>query len=345
MNLIAGAIYAAERTPLPDHLTLGGIGWLCGRTRRSLATSDERAEAAFAASMRDYPIATHTNDANQQHYELPAEFFRLVLGPWRKYSCCYYEDVDTSLAAAEEAALHQTCNHAGLADGQLVLELGCGWGSLSLHMAETYPASRILAVSNSHSQREFIAAQAQARGLSNLTVVTADMNRFAPEESGFDRIVSVEMFEHMSNWRALLARTRSWLGPDGRLFLHVFTHRARSYRFDHADPADWIAHHFFTGGLMPARDLPHRFPDLYAVEDEWHWSGTHYARTAADWLARFDRHGDEIARLFAAVYGPQAGLWLRRWRLFFLATRGLFGHAGGSEWGVGHYRLAPAGGR
>lgn len=343
MNFVAGVIDTVERAPLPDGLTLAGIDWLCRRTRRRLERTGTGDEDRFVRDMIAHPIAAHTDEANDQHYELPAAFFGLVLGPKRKYSCCRYPSETTSLAEAEDLALAETCEHADLSDGQTILELGCGWGSLSLHMAATFPNARILAVSNSRSQRAHIVAAAEARGLTNLTVVTADMNEFVPPETGFDRIVSVEMFEHMSNWRALFARTRDWLAPDGRLFLHVFTHRSRSYRFDHRDPADWIARHFFTGGIMPAQDLPHRFPDLYRVEADWRWSGTDYRATALDWLANFDAERERIDPILAEVYGPDADLWRRRWRLFFLATAGLFGHADGTEWGVGHYRLAPAG--
>lgn len=341
MNFIAGVIDRVERTELPDGITLAGIDWLCGRTRRRLDHEVGEGEVAFAEAMRHFPIAAHTREANEQHYELPASFFGLVLGPRRKYSCCRYPSETTSLAEAEELALAETCLHADLHDGQTILELGCGWGSLTLWMAEKYPNSQIFAVSNSHSQRAHIADQANVRGLHNVTVVTCDMNDFVPPATGFDRIVSVEMFEHMSNWRALFARTRDWLASDGRLFIHVFTHRSRSYRFDHKDPADWIARHFFTGGIMPAQDLPHRFPDLYEVEAEWHWSGNNYRATALDWLANFDAEQPRIDQILFDVYGDDARLWRRRWRLFFLATAGLFGHADGKEWGVGHYRLAP----
>ncbi len=341
MNFVAGVIDTVERIPLPDGLTLAGIDWLCERTRRKLERGSMSDEDLFVREMRRHPIAAHTDEANDQHYELPADFFGLVLGPKRKYSCCLYPNEATTLAEAEDLALAETCVHADLADGQTILELGCGWGSLTLHMAATYPLARIVAVSNSRSQRAHIVAEAERRGLANLTVLTADMNDFQPPFAGFDRIVSVEMFEHMSNWRALLARTRDWLAPGGRLFLHVFTHRSRSYRFDHRDPADWIARHFFTGGIMPAQDLVHRFPDLYRVEAEWRWSGENYRATALDWLANFDAERERIDRILLDVYGSDADLWRRRWRLFFLATAGLFGHAEGAEWGVGHYRLAP----
>ena len=329
----------AERAPLPDGLTLAAIDFLCGQTRRQLGR-EVADEAAFAAAMGDYPIAAHADAANAQHYELPPEFFALILGPRRKYSCCLYPDADTTLEQAEVLALEETCAHAGLRDGQAILELGCGWGSLSLYMAEIYPASRIVSVSNSQSQRHYIQAQAARRGLANLTVITADMNDFAPDAVAFDRIVSVEMFEHMSNWRGLLARARGWLKPDGRLFLHVFTHRSRSYRFKH-DGDDWIGKYFFTGGIMPAHDLPHRFADLFAVEAEWRWSGENYRRTALDWLDNFDDQQARIMPILRDVYGRDAGLWRRRWRLFFMATAGLWGHAGGAEWGVGHYQLMP----
>ena len=339
MNLIAAATAAVERLPLPDAVTLAGVRFLVGRTGRKLSTQRD-AEEAFARAMGLFPIAIHTDDANAQHYEVPVSFFDLCLGPRRKYSCCYYERPDTTLAEAEEAALAMTCEHAGLADNQDILELGCGWGSLSLYMAARYPGSRITAVSNSHGQRKHIEALAATQGLSNLRVITSDMNDFQAE-GRFDRAVSVEMFEHMSNWEALLARVKSWLKPEGRLFIHIFTHDRASYRFDHADKADWIAQHFFTGGIMPSHGLIRHFPQLFAVEEEWRWSGTHYARTAFDWLAQFDANRPEIASIFDRTYGADARLWERRWRLFFLATAGLFGHQQGKPWAVSHYRLKP----
>ncbi|MDP9835703.1 cyclopropane-fatty-acyl-phospholipid synthase [Neorhizobium huautlense] len=341
MNMLAFAINAAERAPLSDSMTLAGIDFLCGRTKRKLAATPADVERAFTQTMGHFPIATHTDEANRQHYEVPAEFFSLALGPQRKYSCCHYPTPDTTLAEAESHALAKTVAHAAIEDGMNILELGCGWGSLSLYLAENFPNSRITSVSNSASQRDYILRLAAERGLTNLAVITCDMNDFSTEDR-FDRVVSVEMFEHMSNWRDLLARVRGWVKPDGKLFLHVFTHRSRSYRFDHDDPADWIAHHFFTGGIMPAHDLPHRFGDLFQVDDEWRWSGTHYQRTAMDWLANFDREIDRIKPILSSVYGKDATLWQRRWRLFFLATAGLFGHDNGDVWGVGHYLLAPS---
>jgi cyclopropane-fatty-acyl-phospholipid synthase len=342
MSLIAGAIDFAERTFLPDALLKFGVSSLVGATRRRLSAQGADAEAIFARAMEGRAVAEHAEAANQQHYELPEAFFGLVLGPHRKYSSCLYADGARTLAEAEACALAATCAHADLAEGQSILELGCGWGSLSLWMAEALPNATITAVSNSRSQRAYIEGQAAARGLANLTVVTCDMNDFAPTDV-FDRIVSVEMFEHMSNWRNLLARMRGWLAPQGRAFIHVFTHRTAPYRFDHRDEADWIGRYFFTGGVMPSHGLIAQFPDLFAVEAEWVWNGRHYKRTALDWLANFDRNAEAVMRIMEDVYASDARLWFRRWRLFFLSTAGLFGHASGEEWGVSHYRLAPAG--
>jgi len=340
MNVLASAIGVIERAPLPDWVTRGGVSFLVERTRRRLSTLPA-VDASFAAMMGEHAIALHAGEANTQHYEIPAAFFALILGPQRKYSCCLYPEGTQTLAEAETLALRETIAHADLADRQAILELGCGWGSLSLAMAAQFPKADITAVSNSASQRAYIEAQAAARGLGNLQVVTEDMNVFEPQ-ARFDRIVSVEMFEHMTNWRALLTRARGWLQPEGRLFLHVFSHRSQPYRFDHADKTDWIAQHFFTGGIMPSHDLIRQFADIFMLDQAWQWSGSHYQRTAQDWLANFDVHGKEIDTILRDVYGMQASLWKRRWRLFFLATAGLFGHAEGREWGVSHYRLRPA---
>ena len=340
MNMLAYAINAAERVPLSDTITLAGIDYLCGRTKRRLAETPEDIEQDFLQTMKNFPVATHTDDANRQHYELPPRFFELALGPQRKYSCCLYPDKTTTLEQAETYALSETVRHADIRDGMNILELGCGWGSLSLYLAENFPNSHVVSVSNSAPQRAYIEAQATTRGLKNLTVITADMNDFSIDQR-FDRVVSVEMFEHMSNWQSLFERVRGWLTSDGKLFIHVFTHRDRSYRFNHENPADWIAHHFFTGGIMPAFDLPHRFDDLFTVEQDWRWSGRHYQQTALDWLKNFDKSIDQIRPILQQVYAQDAGLWERRWRLFFLATAGLFGHENGDVWGVGHYLLKP----
>lgn len=339
MTFAAAAIQAFEGAPIPDVMRRGAVAYLVGMASRRMVGAPS-IDSAFAEDMATFPIAEHTKAANDQHYELPAAFFKQVLGPHLKYSSCLYAPGD-DLGAAEARALAETCLHADLHDGQAVLELGCGWGSLTLWMAAHYPASQITAVSNSHGQRAFIEDEARRRGLGNVKVITCDMNDFeAP--GAFDRVVSVEMFEHMANWRALLSRVRTWVRPDGRAFIHVFTHSTTPYRFDVNDNTDWIAQHFFTGGVMPSHGLMQQFGDLFSVEQDWRWSGAHYEKTAEDWLLNYDRNFDAIWPVLEDVYGRDARLWSRRWRLFFLATAGLFGHAGGSEWGVSHYRLAPA---
>ena len=336
MSLASSALQAFEAAPMPDALRKGAVAYLVGSARRRLARSDTR-DQVFAAAMAGYPVAIHADAANAQHYELPPAFFEQVLGPRLKYSCCLYGAGET-LAQAEERSLAETAARADLRDGQAILELGCGWGSLSLWMAERFPGARITAVSNSAPQRLFIEARARERDLRNLTVVTADMNAFLTDQV-FDRVVSVEMFEHMSNWWALLSRVRGWLKPDGRVFIHVFTHRTTPYRFEVADRTDWIAQHFFTGGAMPSHGLMRQFGDLFEVEADWRWNGRHYQRTALDWLANYDAHIDSIVPVLRETYGKQAWLWRQRWRLFFLAVAGLFGDSNGEEWGVSHYRL------
>jgi cyclopropane-fatty-acyl-phospholipid synthase len=338
MSFASTIIGVAERVPLPDLVVRAAIQRLCSRTASRLASGSAESDVRFAGEMAARAIAEHADAANAQHYEVPAAFFVHVLGPNRKYSSCFYRGPESTLQEAEEEALRQTVEHADLADGQSILELGCGWGSLSLWMARLYPNSKIIAVSNSHSQRMYIQGEGAARGLKNLSVLTADMNGFDPRQQ-FDRIVSVEMFEHMMNWRELIGRLRSWLEPDGRFFMHVFSHRCGAYLFDRTDEEDWIAQHFFTGGVMPSHHLIRQYSDLFEVEKEWRWSGEHYQRTALDWLANFDKHRAEIERILRDVYGADTALWMRRWRWFFVATSGLFGYAGGSEWGVSHYRM------
>jgi cyclopropane-fatty-acyl-phospholipid synthase len=341
VSLTSRVIGVAERVPVPDVLVRTAIHQFCSRTAARLGIADANRDAAFARDMAARAVAEHTDQANAQHYEVPAAFFGHVLGPNRKYSSCFYPAATSTLQEAEEEALRQTVEHADLADGQSILELGCGWGSLSLWMARRFPNARVVAVSNSHSQRMYIQSEAAARGLTNLAVITADMNRFDPGRS-FDRIISVEMFEHMMNWRELLGRVRSWLAPQGRFFLHIFTHRSGAYLFDRNDRDDWIAQHFFTGGVMPSHHLIRQYADLLTVEQEWRWSGGHYQRTAQDWLANFDRHRAEIESVLRNVHGEDTALWMRRWRWFFLATSGLFGFASGTEWGVSHYRMKVA---
>ncbi len=337
---LSALLRSVQDAPAPDFVTRPAIAAMVACARRRLEGSADT-HAGFAREMARRVIAEHAEVANAQHYELPAEFFRICLGPRLKYSCCLYKTGAETLAQAEDAALAETCLHAGLRDGQRILELGCGWGSLSLWMAERYPGSTIVAVSNSAEQRAFIEAEARRRGLSNLTVLTCDMNVFDIDQR-FDRIVSIEMFEHMANWRALLTRARTWLAPKGRVFIHVFSHRTTPYRFEVSNQSDFIAQHFFTGGVMPSHGLMRQYADLFEVEDEWRWSGVHYQKTALDWLANMDAQSDAVSPIMRNVYGDDARLWTRRWRRFYLATAGLFGDSGGREWDVSHYRLRAA---
>jgi cyclopropane-fatty-acyl-phospholipid synthase len=338
MSLVSAIIGTAERVPLPDVIIRAAIQRLCSRTATRLARGKAESDAGFAGEMAARAIAEHSDPANARRYEAPAAFFARVLGPNLKYSSCFYKEPESTLQEAEEEALRQTVEHAALADGQSILELGCGWGSLSLWMARQFPHSEITAVTNSHAQRQYIEENAASRGLKNLIPITQDINLFAPQQQ-VDRVVSVEMFERVMNWRELMTRVKSWLKPDGRFFMHIFTHRSGAYLFDRTGGEDWIAQPFFTGGVMPSHHLVRQYADLLEVEKEWRWSGAHYQRTALDWLGRFDSHRDEIEAMFRKVYGNDTALWMRRWRWFFLATSGLFGYDNGSEWGVSHYRM------
>ncbi|MFM8559170.1 MAG: SAM-dependent methyltransferase, partial [bacterium] len=299
-------------------------------------------DEAVRAAMRAAPIALHTREANVQHYEVPAAYYERVLGPRLKYSSALWDGART-LAEAEEAMLALTAERAVLADGQRILELGCGWGSLTLWMAEHFPDARILAVSNSATQRAFILERAARRGLTNVEVVTADMNAFAPPEgTRFDRVVSVEMFEHMRNWEALLERIRGWLTPEGALFVHVFCLRDATNFYEVDGRSDWLARHFFTGGLMPAEGLLERCATGYRLDGRWRVNGTHYERTSLAWLANQDAARDALMPVMAATYGAaDAARWFRRWRVFHLACADLFGLNGGEDWFVSHARLVP----
>jgi cyclopropane-fatty-acyl-phospholipid synthase len=336
--------FLLEKNVLPDAVIRFGIRRLLAQRLRAetalTPVEQHRRLDTFAADLRTQPIAINTQDSKAQHYEVPTAFYQRVLGPRLKYSCCWFERGDESLAAGEEAMLRLYAERAQFADGQEILELGCGWGSLSLWLAERFRHSRITGVSHSRTQKEFIDAEARKRGFANLTIFTCDMNDFDIDAARFDRVVSIEMFEHMKNWPQLLANVARWLKPGGLFFLHIFTHARFAYHFVARDQTDWMSRHFFTGGMMPSDELVTRFQDDLTLREHWRVNGRHYRRTAELWLENMDRNRRELGPLFGTTYGAdQATKWWVYWRVFFMSCAELFGSRGGEEWLVSHYLL------
>ena len=342
MEFITKAVIESiERGWVPDGVTRALTRRLCDARLRELRRENISTEH-FAGQMKEAPIAPVPEKANEQHYELPAEFFELMLGPRLKYSCCYFEDENTDLGQAEVAALSQTCERAELEDGMHILELGCGWGSLTLWMLEKYPHAKVTAISNSRWQRELILSRAKKiQAEDRLTVITADMNDFQIDQR-FDRVVSCEMFEHMRNYQELLQRVAGWLNADGKLFVHIFCHEDFVYEFESEGASNWMGRYFFTGGIMPSFDIFGQFKQDMRVRKSWSWNGTHYERTCNAWLELLDERKEPAMEILQATYGAkEAARWWRRWRLFLIAGAELFGFQNGQQWLVGHYLLEP----
>jgi len=340
--MISKLIELAEKGIIPDYFIRQGIVRNCeNRLNNENVSNTEKVSSKkqiWIEQMKESPIALVPEKANEQHYEVPPAFFEKVLGKHLKYSSGYWPDGVNSLDESEESMLELSFERAQLADGDSILELGCGWGSLTCYMASKLPNSKITAVSNSKDQKEHILNRCKNQGLDNIEVITADMNDFKTENK-YDRVVSIEMFEHMRNYKKLLSKISSWLHDGGKLFIHIFTHQSVVYPFENQGEADWMAREFFSGGMMPSHDLLLHFQDDLIIDDVWSMSGTHYEKTSLAWVNKMDANKDSIMKIFLKTYGDDAKLWFQRWRIFFMSCEKLFGYNNGSEWGVSHYRF------
>ena len=341
--MISKLIELAEKGIIPDYFIRQGIVRNCeNRLNNENVSNTEKVSTkkqSWIQQMKESPIALVPEKANEQHYEVPPAFFENVLGKHLKYSSGYWPDGVNSLDDSEESMLELSFERAQLADGDSILELGCGWGSLTCYMASKLPNSKITAVSNSKDQKEHILNRCKNQGLDNIEVITADMNDFGTENE-YERVVSIEMFEHMRNYKKLLSKISSWLHDDGKLFIHIFTHQSVVYPFENQGEADWMAREFFSGGMMPSHDLLLHFQDDLIIEDIWRMSGTHYEKTSLAWVNKMDANKDIVMKIFSETYGDDAKLWFQRWRIFFMSCEKLFGYNNGSEWGVSHYRFS-----
>jgi len=340
-QLLNMAFQSAEKGYAPDFIIRQGIRRLCKkRLEQEGRYAPELAPQQYMQvlqSLKQSPMAVETDKANEQHYEVPTAFFQKVLGKHLKYSASYFATEETSLDKAEADSLQIYSERAQLANGQNILELGCGWGSFTLWIASQYPEAQITGVSNSSTQRTYILEQAQLRGLNNIEILTQDINTLTFEEGLFDRVVSVEMFEHVRNYQGLFQNISSWLKTDGLLWCHIFCHRFLHYPFEVIDDDDWMSKYFFSGGVMPAASTFLNFQEHLTIKNQWQWSGTHYQQTAEAWLDNMDKHKEALEPLFKETYKTDADIWWQRWRIFFMACAELFGYENGQEWVVGHY--------
>ena len=339
--MINQLIKLSEKKLIPDFAIRYGIRTLLKKRIDSLLSTNPEEniqdKIQFIKKMNLSSIAVVPELANEQHYEIPPEFYNCCLGRYKKYSSCYWSDKTKNLDEAELLSLKHTAKHAKLTNGHNILELGCGWGSLTLWMAKQYPKSKITAVSNSSSQRLHILGQAKKRKLKNISVITEDMNTFNPKVR-YDRVVSVEMIEHMRNHKKLFKKIASWLKPDGLFFMHIFVHKSQPYLFEVEESDDWMSQYFFSGGMMPSEDLPLFFQDDLKIIDQWSWSGVHYEMTANAWLKNIDTNKNKVMKVLSNIYGEDdSKKWFQRWRIFFMSCAELWGYKDGSEWKVVHY--------
>ena len=340
--MISKVIPFAEKNFLPDWLIRIGIRQLMKaklKEQSSLYSANVyEQKTGWINSMKESPVAFSSGKANKQHYEVPAEFFEQVLGPRMKYSSCVWDSNVNTLEEAENQMLHLTAERSGIKDGMKILDLGCGWGSFSLYIAENYPLCDIVSVSNSNDQGNYIRKVCRDRGYSNVSFIKADMNKF-DTDLRFDRIVSIEMFEHMRNYKLMLERISNWLKKDGSLFLHFFCHKDYAYPYEVNSNSDWMTRYFFTGGMMPSFDLLHYFQDDLVLINSWQVNGRHYKKTCRAWLSNQDKKGEIIMKIFHQFYGEDSNLWFYRWRIFWMACEELFAFNDGKEWFVGHFLM------
>jgi cyclopropane-fatty-acyl-phospholipid synthase len=333
-----------EKNKLPDFLIRFGIRRLLKvrleEEEKGDLESQQKHLNDYIQSLKESPVAVNTKDANEQHYEVPTEFYKYVLGKRMKYSGgLWNKDVD-SLDTSEEDMLALSVERAEIKNGQTVLELGCGWGSMSLYIAEKFPKCKVTGVSNSKTQKEYIDAIAKERGLKNVKIITMDMNVFTIATK-FDRIVSVEMLEHMKNYQSLFKRISGFLKDDGKFFVHIFTHKTFAYPFEVRDESDWMAKYFFTGGMMPSHDLFLHFQDDISILKQWTVDGRHYGKTSEAWLKNMDSNREKILPIFEKTYGKEnITKWWVYWRVFFMSCAELWNFEEGQEWIVSHYLFA-----
>lgn len=345
--LVKNFIKVLENGYMPDPITRLGIRSLVKQRLNESSkntANDPQYLKNYAQKLKQSPLAIMTDTANKQHYEVPTDFYNLSLGRHKKYSSCYWDQNTKTLEEAEQKALDLSIEHAGVVDGMRVLELGCGWGSLSLELAKRFPHSAITAVSNSKTQKAYIDHQASERGLTNLTVLTRDLGLESNYDFGaekFDRVMSIEMMEHLRNYELFFKKVAPSIKEDGKFFIHIFTHKNAPYFFETEGEDNWMGKYFFSGGQMPARDLFDEFNNDLIVEKKWDWNGDHYSKTLEAWLDNTDQEKTRVLSMFKKTYGEGAEvIWYNRWRVFFMSCSELFKYNKGEEWGVTHYLMS-----